>query len=34
MVQNYGWGPVIVEVRDTKIALGRGEAHKISVRAQ
>jgi Fe2+ transport system protein FeoA len=34
MVQNYGWGPVIVEVRDTKIALGRGEALKISVRAQ
>jgi ferrous iron transport protein A len=32
MVQNYGWGPVIVQVRDTRIALGRGEARKISVR--
>ena len=31
MVQNYGWGPLIVQVRDTRIALGRGEAHKIHV---
>jgi len=32
MVQNYGRGPVIVTVRDTRIALGRGEAGKIRVR--
>ena len=31
MVQNYGWGPLIVQVRDTRIALGRGEARKIHV---
>ena len=31
MVQNYGWGPVIVQVRDTRIALGRGEARKVRV---
>ena len=31
MVQNYGWGPVIVQIRDTRIALGRGEARKIRV---
>lgn len=32
MVQNYGHGPLIVSVRDTRIALGRGQAAKISVR--
>jgi len=32
MIQNYGHGPVIVNVRDTRIALGRGEAAKIRVR--
>ena len=31
MVQNFGVGPVIVLVRDTRIALGRGEASKILV---
>ena len=31
MIQNYGWGPVIVQVRDTRIALGRGQARKIQV---
>jgi ferrous iron transport protein A len=31
MVQNYGWGPIIVQVRDTRIALGRGEASKIQI---
>ena len=31
MVQNYGHGPLIVRVRDTRIALGRGEAAKIMV---
>jgi Fe2+ transport system protein FeoA len=31
MVQNYGNGPLIVLVRDTRIALGRGEAHKVLV---
>lgn len=32
MVQNYGHGPLIVRVRDTRIALGRGEARKIMIR--
>jgi ferrous iron transport protein A len=31
MVQNYGWGPVIVQLRDTRIALGRREAYTILV---
>lgn len=29
--QNYGHGPLIVSVRDTRVALGRGEAHKVMV---
>ncbi len=32
MVQNYRHGPLIVRVRGTRIALGRGEAAKIVVR--
>jgi ferrous iron transport protein A len=32
MVRNHGQGPVIVLVRDTRIALGRGEAAKVLVR--
>lgn len=31
VVQNYGHGPVIVSVRDARIALGRGEAKKVIV---
>jgi len=31
MVQNFGHGPVIVNIRGTRIALGRGEASKIYV---
>ncbi len=31
MLQNYGRGPLIVEVRDARIALGRGEARKVQV---
>jgi ferrous iron transport protein A len=31
MLQNHGYGPLIVEVRDVRIALGRGEAAKIRV---
>ena len=31
MIRNYGHGPIIVRVRDTRIALGRGEATKIMV---
>ncbi len=31
MVQNFGWGPLIVNVRDARIALGRGEATKVRV---
>ena len=31
VIQNYGSGPIIVRVRDTRVALGRGEASKILV---
>lgn len=31
VVQNYGRGPIIVSLRDTRVALGRGEAEKILV---
>ncbi len=31
MTQNYGYGPLIVTVRGTHVALGRGEAAKIFV---
>ena len=31
MVQNFGHGPLIVNIRDTRIALGRGEAAKVVV---
>ena len=34
MVQNVGQGPVIVLVRDTRVALGRGQAQKILVARQ
>ena len=33
MVQNYGRGPLIALVRGGRVALGRGEANKILVRA-
>jgi Fe2+ transport system protein FeoA len=32
MVQNFGHGPLIVALRGTRVALGRGEAAKIMVR--
>jgi ferrous iron transport protein A len=31
IVQNFGHGPIIVRLRDTRVALGRGEAKKILV---
>ena len=31
MIQNYGHGPLIVTVRGTRVALGRGEAAKIII---
>ena len=31
VLQNYGHGPIIVRLRDTRVALGRGEAEKILV---
>lgn len=31
MVQNFGFGPLIVMIRDTRVALGRGEARKVLV---
>ena len=32
MVQNFGVGPLIVVIQNTRVALGRGEARKILVR--
>jgi len=32
VLQNYGRGPMIVRVRDARVALGRGEAEKVLVR--
>ena len=32
IVQNFGHGPLIALVRDTRVALGRGEAARIRVR--
>ena len=32
VVQNYGHGPLIVSLRDTRVALGRGEAGQILVK--
>ena len=34
MAQNYGRGPLIVTVRGTRIALGRGEADQILVQPE
>lgn len=31
MIQNYGHGPLVVTIRDTRIALGRHEAQSIVV---
>jgi len=31
MTQNYGHGPLVVKVRESRVALGRGEARKILV---
>ena len=31
VLQNSGFGPIIVEVRDSRIALGRGEASRLIV---
>ena len=31
MIQNFGYGPIIIEIKDTNIALGRGEAMKIII---
>ena len=34
VVRNSGHGPVIVDILDTQIALGRGQAYKVHVRQQ
>ncbi len=34
MVQNYGHGPLIVQVHQARVALGRGEACRIIVRTE
>jgi ferrous iron transport protein A len=31
VIQNYGHGPVLVTVKDARVALGRGEALKVLV---
>jgi ferrous iron transport protein A len=31
MIQNFGRGPLIVEIKDANIALGRGEAMKVII---
>jgi ferrous iron transport protein A len=31
MIQNYGHGPLVVTIRDTRIALGRREAQSILI---
>lgn len=31
IIQNPGFGPVIIYVRDSRIAMGRGEANKVIV---
>lgn len=31
VLQNHGHGPLIINVRGTKVALGRGEAEKLQV---
>jgi ferrous iron transport protein A len=32
MIQNFGHGPLIISIRDTRIALGRKEARKVRVK--
>ena len=34
VIQNFGRGPLIVRVRDARIALGRGQARKVFVRTR
>jgi ferrous iron transport protein A len=31
VIQNYGWGPLIVTTRGARVALGRGEARHVAV---
>lgn len=31
VIQNYGWGPLIVTTRGARVALGRGEARRVTV---
>lgn len=31
VLQNYGNGPIIISVKDSRLALGRGEAKKVMV---
>jgi ferrous iron transport protein A len=34
IIQNYRHGPIIISVRGVRLALGRGEANKIGVKAK
>lgn len=31
MIQNLGWGALIVQIREARLAMGRGEAQRILV---
>jgi ferrous iron transport protein A len=31
VIQNYGWGPLIVTTRGARVALGRGEARHVTM---
>jgi Fe2+ transport system protein FeoA len=31
VVQNFGRGPLLVDIRDSRVALGRGEALRVEV---
>ena len=34
MTQNYGWGPLIVSTRGARVALGRGEAQRVTIESK
>lgn len=34
VIQNYGHGPVIVSIRETRVALGRGQASRVLVEVE
>jgi Fe2+ transport system protein FeoA len=34
VIRNSGSGPIVIEVKDTRLAIGRGEANKVMVREE